>query len=121
MTKQTLYGAALALALGAGCNASDVTEAVVPFEELVVDPGFTFQTTSAVRLRIEMSEDVVVPVEVLDGEGRRLYQGGVRANVDLQLGVPDLAAPTLTVRAGRGADAVVRTLDIQNGRAVTQL
>ncbi len=58
----------------------------------------------------------VVNVGVHDDFGRRLFAGGVRGDLDLDLDVPNGAEPVLNVRVGRGEAAVTRTVDLVDGR-----
>jgi hypothetical protein len=124
MRKVTLaVGLGAAMALGAACSvdgggaAPTASDPAVAFENLEVAADFTFANRRGVKLRLEASvPGVAQHVEVTDSEGRRLFAGGVRGDLDLDLDVPNGAEPVLNVRVGRGEAAVTRTVDLVDGR-----
>ena len=115
-------GAVLALApacAGDGVVSPDVADPAVAFENLEVASDFTFATRQDVRLRLEATEPGQAKyVEVSDAEGRRLFAGGVRESVDLELALPKGSASTVNLRVGRGDAAVTRAVDVAGARAV---
>lgn len=123
INRHSCSGALIGLVLATGCSdAPALVEPAPTLEQLVIeDPTFGFETTQPVRLRIETPTDVTTAVEVTDEEGRRLFKGGVRSNVDIDLGLPRLSRPTLNVRVGVGDEAETQTVTVQDGLAVTRL
>lgn len=106
-----------ALALGVvsltGCTERTAERPERLDQVVVSDPNFDFSTTRSVRLTLQPSEAAGQrPVEVTDAEGRRLMNGAFRGAAAIDLKVPVGSPGRLTVRAGRGADAVQREIDL---------
>lgn len=90
------------------------------FENLEVAEGFTFAMRRDVSLTLRAEQpDVAKYIEVSDDEGRRLFAGAVLGNMDLDFDVRSGSQPQLNVRIGKGADAVLKTVDLENGRGTT--
>ena len=53
-------------------------------------------------------------VEVSDDEGRRLFAGAVIDSIDLDFDIRK-GAPVLNVRVGRGTEATMQTVNLEDG------
>lgn len=117
-----LIGLGALIALTTGCAGEVATstadDPAVAFENLTVAQNFTFATRQEVRLRLQATDPGVAKyIEVSDDEGRRLFAGAVRGDLDLDFDVRKSAEPVLNLRVGRGAEAVTHTVDLASGLA----
>lgn len=88
----------------------------------VPNPDFTFETRSAIRVRLEpQDQSVFTPVEVRDAEGRRLFAGVVQQPLELDLRLTAGAAQAVQVVTGKGIHANTQRLEVVDGRVVAGL